>query len=178
MAAAAGGGGVPLILALLLLVTIAGLVAWTASTGWLVRSGLEDLARRRRVRRGTDPVQQTADRAVDSARRSHLLALEALTETVDRWYGVRPTLGIGTPLEREYLELRERLDADPGFAGLLERANSACLENRSSAPCTVAELLTEAARMDTLMLAIRGRISRAGSAGNPPRGGPDRGSSG
>lgn len=162
MAGLLGGGAVPLILALLMLAVIAGLVAWIASTGWLVRSGLEDLARRRRLRRGTDPVQLTAGRAVDSARRTYLLALEGLTETVDRWYGLRPTLGIGTPLEDRYLEVRDRTDADPGFAELLERANSACLAAGADPPGTVAGLLGEAARMDSLMLAIRGHIHRAG----------------
>ncbi|MDV8001378.1 hypothetical protein [Rhodococcus sp. IEGM 1408] len=165
----------PLILALLLLAVIAGLVVWIAATGWLVRSGLEDLARRRRLRRGTDPVQLTAERAVDSARRSYLLALEALTETVDRWFGLRATLGIGTPLEDEYLDIRDRTDADPEFAGLLERANSACLDNRSRHPDTVADLLGEAARMDSLTLAIRGHVHRAGRS---PRRGLDGGSAG
>lgn len=152
----------PLILALLLLVVIAGLAAWVAATGWLVQSGLEDLSRRRRLRRGSDPVQLTAERAVDSARRSYFLALEALTETLDRWYALRPTLGIGTPLEGTYPEVRDRTDADPGFTGLLERATSACLDNRSGHPDTVAGLLDEAARLDSLMLAIRDQIHRAG----------------
>lgn len=165
----------PLILALLLLAVIAGLVAWIASTGWLMRSGLEDLTRLRRLRRGIDPVQLTAERAVDSARRSYLLALETLAETVDRWYGFRPTMGIGTPLEDQYLEMRDRTDADPEFAGLLERANSACLVERSSHPDTVAELLGEAARMDSLTLAIRGHVRRAGRS---PRRGLDDGSAG
>ncbi|WP_256820338.1 MULTISPECIES: hypothetical protein [Dietzia] len=152
----------PLILALLLLIVIAGLAAWVAATGWLVRAGLEDLSRRRRLRLGADPVQLTAERAVDSARRTHLLALEALTQTLDRWYEIRFTLGIDTPLEGAYPEVRDHLDADPDFAGLLERANTACLDSRSTAPATVAELLDEAARMDSMMLAIRGHLHRAG----------------
>ncbi len=151
----------PLILALLLLTAIAGLVAWVAATGWLVRSGLEDLSRRRRLRRGSDPVQLTAERAVDSARRSYLLALEALSETLDRWYDLRPTLGIGTPLEGTYPDVRDRTDADPEFAALLERANAVCLDNRSGHPDTVADILRETARMDSLMLDIRERIHRA-----------------
>lgn len=152
----------PLILGLLLLTAIAGFAAWVAATGWLVRSGLEDLSRRRRLRRGSDPVQLTAGRAVDSARRSHLLALEALTETLDQWYALRPTLGIGTPLEDIYPDIRDRTDADPEFAALLERANTACLDNRSGHPDTVPDLLGETARMDSLMLAVRERIHRAG----------------
>lgn len=152
----------PLILALLLLTVIAGLAAWVAATGWLVRSGLEDLSRRRRLRRGSDPVQLTAERAVDSARRSHVLALEALTDTLDRWYDLRPTLGIGTPLEGVYPDVRDRTDADPEFAALLERANTACLDNRSGHPGTVAGLLEQTVRMDSLTLAVRERIHHAG----------------
>lgn len=152
----------PLILALLLLTLIAGLVAWIAATGWLVQSGLEDLSRRRRLRRGADPAQLTAERSVDSARRTYFLALESLTETVDRWYALRPTLGIGTPLEGAYPDIRDRTDADPAFTELLEQANAACLEASSARPQTVVELLAEAARMDSLMLAIRGHIHRAG----------------
>src|SRR5699024_2725251 len=136
----------PLILALLLLTVIAGLAAWVAATGWIARSGLEDLSRRRRLRRGSDPVQLTAERAVDSARRSYFLALEALTETLDRWYALRPTLGIGTPLEDTYPDVRDRTDADPEFAALLERANTACLDNRSGHPDAVPDLLEETAR--------------------------------
>lgn len=157
-----GGDVVPLILALLLLTVIAGLVAWVAATGWLVQSGLEDLARRRRLRRGSDPVQLTAERAVDSARRPYYLALETLTGTLDRWYDLRPTLGIGTPLEGVYPDIRDRTDADPGFTALVERANSTCLANREHPPATVTELIGEAARMDSLMLAIRDHIHRAG----------------
>ncbi len=152
----------PLILALLLLAVIAGLAAWVAATGWIARSGLEDLSRRRRLRRGSDPVQLTAERAVDSARRSYFLALEALTETLDRWYALRPTLGIGTPLEDTYPDVRDRTDADPEFAALLERANTACLDNRSGHPDAVPDLLEETARMDSLMLALRERVHRAG----------------
>lgn len=148
----------PLILALLLLTVIAGLIAWIAATGWLVRSGLEDLSRRRRLLRGADPVQLVAERAVDSARRTYFLALEALTETIDRWYGLRPTLGIGTPIESAYPEIRDRTDADQGFVSLLEQANSTCLANRANPPSTVTDLLGEAARMDALMLAVRDRI--------------------
>ncbi|KAA0918981.1 hypothetical protein [Dietzia sp. ANT_WB102] len=162
----------PLILALLLLTIIAGVVAWVALTGWLVRSGLEDLSRRRRLRRGADPVQLTAERAVDAARRSYLMALESLTETLDGWYALRPTLGIGTPLERTYPDLRDRTDADPGFVELVERANSASLANRANPPATVAELLAETARMDSLMLALRARIHHAGRS---PETGPGDG---
>lgn len=152
----------PLILALLLLTVVAGLAVWVAATGWLVQSGLADLARRRRLRRGSDPVQLTAERAVHSARRSYFLALEALTETLDRWYALRPTLGIGTPLEGAYPDIRDRTDADPAFTELLERANSTCLTNREDPPVTVAGLIGEAARMDSLMLAVRGHVHRAG----------------
>ena len=151
----------PLVFALLLLTILAGLVAWIAATGWLVRSGLEDLSRRRRLTRGTDPVQLTAERAVDSARRSYLLALEALSGTLDRWYGLRTTLGIGTPLEGAYAATRDRADADPAFGRLLEQANALLLDNRSEHPDTVADLLAEAARMDALMVAIRDGVHRA-----------------
>lgn len=151
----------PLILALVVFAVLAGVVAWIASTGWLVRSGLEDLARHRRLSRGTDPAQLTAERAVDTARRTHALASEALAATLDRWHELRSTLGIGTPLEAEYPAVRDALDGDPAFARLLERANDALVDSTTDRPSRVADLLAEAARLDALTLAVRDRIYRA-----------------
>lgn len=151
----------PLILAMVVLAVLAGVVAWIASTGWLARSGLEDLARHRRLSRGTDPAQLTADRAVDTARRTHALATEALAATLDRWYELRSTLGIGTPLEGEYPAVRDALDGDPAFVRLLERANDALVDSATDRPSRVADLLTDAARLDALTLAIRENVHRA-----------------
>ena len=104
--------------------------------------------------------QLTAER-VDTARRTHALASEALAATLDRWYELRSTLGIGTPLEAEYPAVRDALDGDPAFARLLERANDALVDSTTDRPSRVADLLAEAARLDALTLAVRDRIYRA-----------------
>lgn len=155
----------PLIFAIVVVALIAGAALWVASSGWMIRTGLEDLARRRRLLRGTDPLQLTAEQAVDSARRSHLLALETLTATVDSWYDLQRTLGIGTPLEAHYGEVKRKADADVEFARLLDRATSACLEGSARPPDSVADLVSETARLDSLTLGIRSYIHRA----RPPR---------
>lgn len=155
----------PLIFAIVVVALIAGAVVWIGSTGWLVRSGLEDLARRRRLLRGIDPLQLTAQQALGSARRSHALALEALRATVDGWYDLRETQGIGTPLETAYSEIRRRVDADPRFNSILEQANDACVADPGQQPDSVANSLEEAARIDAMTLELRTLIHRA----RPPR---------
>ena len=151
----------PLIIALVFAVVIVAVVTWIGSSGWMIRSALEDLARRRRLLSGTDPLQLTAQQATDSARRSHQLSLVGLTRTLDGWYDLQRTLGIGTPLETGYAELRAKAESDPAFAGLLEKANAACIDNVAEVPEEVADLVAETARMDAMTLEIRSYLHRA-----------------
>lgn len=151
----------PLILALIVLALVAGVVALIGSTGWFVRSGIEDLARRHRLLRGTDPLQLTAEQALDVAHRSYVGALEALSTTIDSWYSLQETFGIGTTLEVDYSQVKSRADADPAFNRLLEKANSACLDNAATHPASVADLVAETARMDSMTLEIRSFLYRA-----------------
>lgn len=155
----------PLIFAIVVVALIAGAAVWIGSTGWLIRSGLEDLARRRRLMRGTDPLQLTAQQALDSARRSYALALEALGATVDAWYDLRETKGIGTPLERDYPEIESRVGDDPRFRAVLEQANETVMAGPAQQPDSVADLLAETGRIDAMTLEMRTRIHRA----RPPR---------
>lgn len=155
----------PLIFAIVVVALIAGAVVWIGSTGWLVRSGLEDLARRRRLLRGIDPLQLTAQQALGSARRSYALAFEALGATVDAWYDLRETQGIGTALEVVYPEIQSKVDPDPRFRAVLEQANETTMAGPAQQPDSVADLLEEAARIDAMTLEIRTRIHRA----RPPR---------
>lgn len=150
----------PLILALVLATVVAGAVVLIASSGRLVRSGMEDLARRRRLVKGTDPLQLTARRALDSARRSHRRAVEALGANLDAWYDLRTTLGIGTLLETGYPQIRDRADGDPGFTKLLDRANAAYTENLEVPPDSVTDLVGETSRLDSLTLEIRAYVHR------------------
>lgn len=155
----------PLIIALVFAAVIVAIVAWIGSSGWMIRSALEDLARRRRLLSGTDPLQLTALQAADSARRSHRLALDGLTDTVNGWYELQRTLAIGTPLEFGYAELRAKAEADPAFTGLLEKANAACVDNAAEAPSDVVGLVAETARLDSMTLEIRSYLHRA----RPPK---------
>lgn len=155
----------PLIIAVLFAAVIVAIVVWIGSSGWLLRSGMEDLARRRRLLSGTDPLQLTAQQAADSATRSYRRAHEGLIRTVDDWYGLRTTLGIDTPIQFGYAELRAKAEADPAFTDLLERANSACIDNAAAAPESVTDLIAEAARMDAMTLEIRSYLHRA----RPPK---------
>lgn len=144
---------------------IVAVVAWIGSSGWMIRSAMEDLARRRRLLSGTDPLQLTAQQATHAARRSHQLALDGLTRTLDGWYDLQRTLGIGTPLETGYAELRAKAEADPAFTGLLEKANAACIDNAAEAPAEVVDLVAETARMDAMTLEVRAYLHRA----RPPK---------
>lgn len=155
----------PLIIALVFAVVIVAVVAWIGSSGWMIRSAMEDLARRRRLLSGTDPLQLTAQQATHAARRSHQLALDGLTRTLDGWYDLQRTLGIGTPLETGYAELRAKAEADPAFTGLLEKANAACIDNAAVAPAEVVDLVAETARMDAMTLEVRAYLHRA----RPPK---------
>lgn len=151
----------PLIFALVVVTVVGGAIALIVSSGRLVRSGIEDLARRRRLLQGTDPLQLTAQQALDSAQRSHRRAVEALAATVDAWYDLRTTLAIGTALESDYPQIRDRADADPGFAKLLDRANAAVSENLEPPPGSVTGLVDETAQLDALTLEIRAYLYRA-----------------
>lgn len=155
----------PLIIALVFAVVIVAVVAWIGSSGWMIRSAMEDLARRRRLLSGTDPLQLTAQQATHAARRSHQLALDGLTRTLDGWYDLQRTLGIGTPLETGYAELRAKAEADPAFTGLLGKANAACIDNAAEAPAEVVDLVAETARMDAMTLEVRAYLHRA----RPPK---------
>lgn len=151
----------PLIIALVFAVVIVAIVAWIGSSGWMIRSAMADLARRRRLLSGTDPLQLTAQQASDSARRSYRCALDGLARTLDGWFDLQRTLGIGTPLEIGYAELRARAETDPVFTGLVEKANAACVDNAAEAPTEVVDLVAETARMDAMTLEIRSYLHRA-----------------
>lgn len=153
----------PLIFALVVATVVGGAILLIVSSGRLVRSGIEDLARRRRLLQGTDPLQLTAQQALDTAHRSHRRAVEALGSTLDGWYDLRTTLGIGTTLEADFPQIRDRADADPGFAKLLDRANAASTENLEVPPESVAGLVDEIARLDSLTLELRLYLHRARS---------------
>ena len=154
----------PLILALVAFTLIVGAGAWVWSTGWLIRSGAQDLAQGRRVRAGTDPVQLAAQESLVSARRSYLLALDALTDTVETWRGMQRTLGIGTPLQDDFARTAARADADSRLADLLEQATAMSMANRAEQPDRVADLLDETSRMDELTVQIRAAIHRAAAS--------------
>ena len=154
----------PLILALVAFTLIVGAGAWVWSTGWLIRSGAQDLAQGRRLRAGTDPVQLAAQESLVSARRSYLLALDALTDTVETWRGMQRTLGIGTPLQDDFARTAARADADSRLADLLEQATSMSMANRAEQPDRVADLLDETSRMDELTVQIRAAIHRAAAS--------------
>lgn len=151
----------PLILALVAFTLIVGAGAWVWSTGWLIRSGAQDLAHGRRLRAGTDPVQLAAQESLVSARRSYLLALDALTDTVETWREMQRTLGIGTPLQDDFAAIAGRADADPRLADLLEHAAAISVDNRAEQPESVAGLLDETSRMDELTVQIRSAIHHA-----------------
>lgn len=150
----------PLIIALVFAAVIVAIVAWIGSSGWMIRSAMEDLARRRRLLSGSDPLQLTALQAADSARRSHQLALDGLTNTINEWYDLQRTLAIGTPLEFGYSELRAKAEAAPAFTGLLEKANAAVVDNAAEVPTGVVDLIAESARMDAMTLEIRSYLHR------------------
>ena len=154
----------PLILALVAFTLIVGAGAWVWSTGWLIRSGAQDLAQGRRLRAGTDPVQLAAQESLVSARRSYLLALDALTDTVETWRGMQRTLGIGTPLQDDFARTAARADADSRLADLLEQATAMSMANRAEQPDRVADLLDETSRMDELTVQIRDAIHRAAAS--------------
>lgn len=151
----------PLIVALVAFGLIVGVGAWVWSTGWLLRSGVQDMARGRRLRAGSDPVQVAAEESLVSARRSYLLALDALTHTVETWREMQRTLGIGTPMQDDFTAIEGRAEADPRLAELLEQGAGASVDNRAAQPATLAGLIDETSRMDELMVQIRAAVHRA-----------------
>lgn len=155
----------PLIVALVAFVLIAGTAAWVWSISWLIRSGAHDVARARRLKAGTDPVQLATEQSLAAARRSYLLALDALEETVDAWRDVQRTLGIGTGLGQDFGAIAARAEADPRLPGLLELAAATSVDNRAGQPATVGGLVDETLRMDDLTVKIRAALHRA--AGSP-----------
>ena len=158
-----------LVVALVLLAVVAG---WLGYTSWLVRSGIEDLARRRRLAAGVDPLQVTTAKTLSAAEAAHTAALSALSMTVEQWYELRETRAVGTRLANEFPEIEAKAVRDPQFLDALENAQLALEESQpalgiaqsalvhpaADSAVTAGELVERTASVDALALQIRRKI--------------------
>lgn len=141
-----------LVVGLALLAIIGG---WLGYTSWLVRSGIDELARRRRIIAGVDPLQITARKTVDSAAAAHDSAHAALSTTVEAWYELRENRAVGTALVNDFPAIEARAARDPDFLDALESATDALDEPVTAGSASAEELIERAAMLDSLNLQLR-----------------------
>lgn len=141
-----------LIVGLALLAIIGG---WLGYTSWLVRSGIDELARRRRLIAGVDPLQITARKTVESAAAAHDSAHAALSRTVEAWYELRESRAVGTSLVNDFPAIEARAARDPDFLDALESATDALDESPAAGSASAHELIDRAATLDSLNLQLR-----------------------
>lgn len=141
-----------LVVGLALLAIVAG---WLGYTSWLVRSGIDELARRRRIIAGVDPLQITARKTVDSAAEAHDSAHAALSMTVEAWYALRESRAVGTALVGHFPAIEARAARDRNFLDALESATDALNESAVVGPASAGELIDRAATLDSLNLQLR-----------------------
>ncbi|MBB0968375.1 hypothetical protein G6016_05245 [Dietzia aerolata] len=158
-----------LVVALVLLAVVAG---WLGYTSWLVRSGIEDLARRRRLVAGVDPLQATTAKTRSAAEAAHSAALSALSMTVEQWYELRESRAVGTRLASEFPEIEAKAARDSEFLDALESAHLALEQSQSAlaiaqsavadpaadSAVTAGELVERTASVDALTLQLRRKI--------------------
>ncbi|AVZ40319.1 MULTISPECIES: hypothetical protein [unclassified Dietzia] len=152
---------VPVVIGLLFLAVIAG---WFWYTTWLVRSAIDELAHRRRLLAGVDPLQVTATKAAASVEAAHDAAHRALSLTVESWYDLRESRAVGTSLVERFPKIEERAARDPEFLDVLEDADALLNDARPGAD-EIDELLGRTARMDELTLRLRTLVHQYDSAG-------------
>lgn len=152
---------VPVVIGLLFLAVIAG---WFWYTTWLVRSAIDELAHRRRLLAGVDPLHVTATKALASVEAAHDAAHRALSLTVESWYDLRESRAVGTALVERFPKIEERAARDPEFLDVLEDAD-ALLNGTRPASDSIDELVKRAARMDELNLRLRHLVHQYDAAG-------------
>ncbi|WP_347238986.1 hypothetical protein [Dietzia sp. CW19] len=152
---------VPVLVGLLFLAMIAG---WLWYTTWLVRSAIDELAHRRRLKAGVDPLQVTAKKALASVEAAHDSAQRALSLAVESWYELRDNRAVGTPLVEKFPRIEARAARDPEFLDVLEDAD-ALLNEASPGSDSIDELLERTARMDALNLRLRHLVHQYDAAG-------------
>ncbi|EYT62841.1 hypothetical protein H483_0109310 [Dietzia sp. UCD-THP] len=152
---------VPVVIGLLFLAIIAG---WFWYTTWLVRSAIEELAHRRRLLAGVDPLQVTARKATASVEEAHDEAHRALSLAVESWYDLRESRAVGTALVERFPKIEERAARDPEFLDVLEDAD-ALLNDTRPGEDEIDELLGRTARMDELNLRLRALVHQYDAAG-------------
>lgn len=153
---------VPVLVGLVFLATIGG---WLWYTTWLVRSAIDELAHRRRLLAGIDPLQVTAKKSLASAEAAHDSARSALSMTVEAWYELRETQAVGTALVERFPRIEARAARDPDFLDVLEDADALLTEARPAGSDSIDELLGQAARMDALNLQLRQLVHQYDAAG-------------
>ncbi|GAA1051923.1 hypothetical protein GCM10009570_05120 [Dietzia natronolimnaea] len=152
---------VPVVIGLLFLAVIAG---WFWYTTWLVRSAIDELAHRRRLLAGVDPLQVTATKALASAETAHDSAHRALSLTVEAWYDLRESRAVGTALVERFPKIEERAARDPEFLDVLEDADALLNDPRPGSEA-IDDLLVRTARMDELNLRLRHLVHQYDAAG-------------
>lgn len=152
---------VPVVIGLLFVAVIAG---WFWYTTWLVRSAIDELAHRRRLLAGVDPLQVTAKKAAASVEAAHDSAHRALSLTVEAWYDLRESRAVGTALVEKFPRIEDRAARDPEFLDVLEDAD-ALLNGTRPASDSIDELVKRAARMDELNLRLRHLVHQYDAAG-------------
>ncbi|MFN3602837.1 MAG: hypothetical protein ACK4UY_15755 [Dietzia sp.] len=153
---------VPVVIGLLFLAMIAG---WLWYTTWLVRSAIDELAHRRRLMAGVDPLQVTAKKSLASVEAAHDSAHSALSMTVESWYELRENRAVGTPLVERFPKIEARAARDPEFLDVLEDADALLNETKPAGSGSIDELLGRTARMDALNLRLRHLVHQYDAAG-------------
>lgn len=143
---------VPLVIALLFLGMIAG---WLWYTTWLVRSAIDELAHRRRLMAGVDPLQVTAKKSLAAVEAAHDSALRSLSLTVEAWYDLRETRAVGTALVERFPAIEAIAARDPEFMDVIEDADALLNETCPAGVDSIDELLGRTTRMDALNLRVR-----------------------
>ena len=146
-----------LIIPLLFLAIVAG---WFWYTAWLVRTAIDELAHRRRLMAGLDPLQVTARKSLEDVEAAHDSALRALSLTVEAWYELRETRAVGTALVERFPSIEARAARDPEFLDVLEDADALLNEARPAGALPIDDLLQRTARMDALNLRLRKLVHR------------------
>ncbi|MEH6380139.1 MAG: hypothetical protein V7768_00250 [Dietzia cercidiphylli] len=152
---------VPVVIGLLFVAVIAG---WFWYTTWLVRSAIDELAHRRRLLAGVDPLQVTATKALSSVESAHDSAHRALSLTVEAWYDLRESRAVGTALVERFPRIEDRAARDPEFLDVLEDAD-ALLNETNPGSDSIDELLGRTAQMDELNLRLRHLVHQYDAAG-------------
>lgn len=152
---------VPVVIGLLFVAVIAG---WFWYATWLVRSAIDELAHRRRLLAGMDPLQVTATKALASAEAAHDSAHRALSLTVEAWYDLRESRAVGTALVERFPRIEDRAARDPEFLDVLEDADALLNETRPGSD-PIDELVRRTARMDELNLRLRHLVHQYDAAG-------------